>query len=48
LGLSIARRSVEANHGSLRVHDRPGQGCVFTIDVPRHSTQERLGDARKQ
>jgi len=47
LGLSIARRSVEANHGSLRVHDRPGKGCVFTIDLPRHSTQERLGDARK-
>ena len=47
LGLSIARRSVEANHGSLRVQDRPGDGCVFTIDLPRHSTQERLGDARK-
>ena len=48
LGLSIARRSIEANHGSLRVQDRPGQGCVFTIDLPRRSTQERLRDARKQ
>jgi signal transduction histidine kinase len=37
LGLSICRRSVEANHGLLRVRDLPGSGCVFTIDLPRHS-----------
>jgi signal transduction histidine kinase len=37
LGLSIARRSVEANGGSLRVRDLPGTGCVFTIDLPRHT-----------
>ena len=37
LGLSIARRSIEANGGTLRVRDRPAQGCVFTIDLPRHS-----------
>jgi K+-sensing histidine kinase KdpD len=36
LGLSISRRSVEANHGRLSVRDRPGHGCVFTIDLPRH------------
>jgi signal transduction histidine kinase len=36
LGLSISRRSVEANHGRLSVRDRPGIGCVFTIDLPRH------------
>ena len=35
LGLSIARRSVEANRGSLTVQNRPGSGCVFTIDIPR-------------
>jgi signal transduction histidine kinase len=35
LGLSIAQRSVEANQGTLRVHDVPGTGCVFTIDLPR-------------
>jgi len=40
LGLSISRRSVEANGGALRVRDRPGVGCVFTIDLPRHSIQE--------
>ena len=37
LGLSISRRSVEANHGELRVRDVPGTGCVFTIDLPRHA-----------
>ena len=36
LGLSIARRSVEANDGVLSVRDVPGTGCVFTIDLPRH------------
>jgi signal transduction histidine kinase len=36
LGLSIARRSVEANAGILSVRDVPGAGCVFTIDLPRH------------
>ncbi len=36
LGLSIVRRSVEANHGTLRVRDVPGTGCVFTIDLPRN------------
>ena len=36
LGLSIARRSVEANDGVLSVRDLPGLGCVFTIDLPRH------------
>ena len=37
LGLSISRRSVEANHGVLSVRDVPGTGCVFTIDLPRNS-----------
>ena len=40
LGLSIARRSVEANGGALSVRDLPGSGCVFTIDLPRHSITE--------
>ena len=35
LGLSISRRGVEANGGTLRVRDLPGRGCVFTIDLPR-------------
>lgn len=37
LGLSIARKSVEADGGTLSVQDRPGTGCVFTISLPRHS-----------
>jgi signal transduction histidine kinase len=37
LGLSISRRSVEANLGTLNVRDVPASGCVFTIDLPRHS-----------
>jgi len=40
LGLSIARRGVEANHGSLRVRDLPGHGCVFTIELPRRAMPE--------
>lgn len=37
LGLSIARRSVEANDGILGVRNLPGSGCVFTIDLPRYA-----------
>lgn len=36
-GLSICRRSVRANNGVLSVRDVPGSGCVFTIDLPRHT-----------
>jgi signal transduction histidine kinase len=31
LGLSISRRAVKANGGTLYVRDLPGTGCVFTI-----------------
>lgn len=37
LGLSMSRRSVEANKGTLNVRDIPASGCVFTIDLPRHA-----------
>ena len=37
LGLSIARRSVEANNGELSVRDVPNVGCIFTISLPRHA-----------
>jgi hypothetical protein len=36
-GLSKCQRSVQANNGHLSVRDIPGSGCVFTIDLPRHS-----------
>ncbi len=41
LGLSISRRSVEANQGLLTVRDVAGIGCVFTVDLPRHAMPER-------
>ena len=34
LGLFISRKGVEANGGVIRVRNRPGTGCVFTIDLP--------------
>jgi signal transduction histidine kinase len=37
LGLSIARKSIEADGGTLSVRDVPGTGCIFTIDLPCHS-----------
>jgi signal transduction histidine kinase len=42
LGLSIGRRCVEANHGTLSVRDVPGTGCVFTIDLPLHVCSEKF------
>ena len=36
LGLSIAKRSIEANNGLLSVRSQPSAGCVFTISLPRH------------
>jgi signal transduction histidine kinase len=43
LGLSIARRSVEANGGILSVRNKPVSGCIFTIDLPRHSISSPHG-----
>lgn len=40
LGLSIARQSVEADGGVLSVKDVPGNGCVFTMNLPRRSAAE--------
>ena len=37
LGLTIARKSVEADDGTLSVRNIPGTGCIFTIDLPRYS-----------
>jgi signal transduction histidine kinase len=34
LGLAIAKQAVEAHDGSIRVHDLPGKGCVFVLDLP--------------
>jgi signal transduction histidine kinase len=36
LGLGIAARGARINDGEIHVLDRPGVGCVFTVDLPRH------------
>jgi signal transduction histidine kinase len=35
LGLAFCRWAVEANDGRIYARNRPGTGCVFTIDLPR-------------
>lgn len=35
LGLSIARHTVEADFGTLKVRNIHGRGCIFTISLPR-------------
>ncbi len=37
LGLSIARRGVEADGGTLSARDVPHVGCVFTIELPQRA-----------
>jgi len=35
LGLSISKRAIALNKGSLSATDLPGKGCIFTINLPR-------------
>ncbi|MEO6774833.1 MAG: HAMP domain-containing sensor histidine kinase [Kofleriaceae bacterium] len=35
LGLAICTRGVETMGGTIRVHDLPGKGCIFTVELPR-------------
>ncbi len=35
LGLAIAKQAAEAHNGQVRVHNLPGKGCVFLLDLPR-------------
>lgn len=37
LGLAFCRWAVEANGGRIYARSLPGTGCVFTIDLPRHT-----------
>jgi signal transduction histidine kinase len=34
LGLAIAKQAAEAHSGELRLHNLPGKGCVFVLDLP--------------
>jgi two-component system, OmpR family, sensor histidine kinase KdpD len=43
LGLSIARRLAEAQHGSLAVAPRAGGGSVFTMRLPAADVEEGAG-----
>lgn len=40
LGLIISRQAIEALDGTLSVRNLPGQGCVFTVELPRTLTSE--------
>jgi signal transduction histidine kinase len=35
LGLAFSRWGIEANHGRLSARSLPGEGCIFTVDLPR-------------
>jgi signal transduction histidine kinase len=35
LGLAICERGAQANRGTLHVLNHPGEGCVFTLELPR-------------
>ena len=35
LGLAICRWGTEVNDGRISTRNLPGQGCVFTVDLPR-------------
>ena len=35
LGLALVKRIAEEHHGSVVVDSRPGEGCTFTIRIPR-------------
>jgi len=41
LGLAIALQAAEAHHGTITVHDVPGTGCVFRIDLPGGAHEPR-------
>ncbi len=44
LGLSIAKRAVESDAGTLHARNLPGKGCVFTIDLPSKSVEPTSED----
>lgn len=37
LGLTIAKQSVTASGGTLTVRNLPSVGCIFTVNLPRHT-----------
>jgi signal transduction histidine kinase len=45
LGLSIARQAVRAHNGEIHIRNLPGEGCVFTIDLPLAAAVEKVPEA---
>jgi signal transduction histidine kinase len=41
LGLAIVKQAIEAHQGHVRVHNRPGQGCVFCLELPQGTPGSR-------
>jgi signal transduction histidine kinase len=37
LGLAITREAITALGGEVSARDRPGEGCVFSLRLPRAS-----------
>lgn len=42
LGLTIARRAIELNHGTIAVENLSGRGCIFRISLPAIRGREAL------
>lgn len=40
LGLTIVKRSMILNHGTVEVRDLPGKGCVFKLGLPKKAAKE--------
>ena len=34
LGLSMARKAIRAQGGEILIHNMPGEGCIFSIELP--------------
>jgi signal transduction histidine kinase len=45
LGLSIARKAVRAHQGDIHIRNIPGEGCVFTIDLPLAAEVARVSES---
>ena len=41
LGLTIAQRAIELNHGRIELRNRPGEGCIFQITLPKKQKVNR-------